>query len=80
MRRVTRSTKGLRLKAENLYYAASLHSLCDNFCRPYKNLKGQTPAMAAALTNHVWELLEAVARIEAFEWELVKNVKSQESK
>lgn len=35
-----------------------------NFCRTHRTLKGETPAMAHGLTNHVWtvrELIETVA-------------------
>jgi hypothetical protein len=32
-----------------------------NFCRRHQSLAGQTPAMAAGLTDHVWTLRELIA-------------------
>jgi hypothetical protein len=32
-----------------------------NFCRKHMSLKGQTPAMAAEITDHVWTLDEMIA-------------------
>jgi len=52
---------------ENLGHAVSLHFLYYNFCRPHKSLKGQTPAMAASIAFHQWEIMEIVALIEARE-------------
>lgn len=73
MRRFTRLTNAFSKKIENLMYAVSLHFLYYNFCRPHASLKGKTPAMAAGLFNHVWEIPEIVALIEAYELEHVKS-------
>jgi IS1 family transposase len=75
MRRFTRLTNGFSNKIDNLAHAVSLHFLYYNFCRPHKTLKGATPAMAAGLAFHVWEVMEIVALIEAYE-----SVKSGDSK
>lgn len=32
-----------------------------NFCRKHQSLKGQTPAMAAGVADHVWSIAELVA-------------------
>ncbi|HUX87033.1 MAG TPA: IS1 family transposase, partial [Chloroflexota bacterium] len=67
MRRFTQLTNGFSKKVENLAHAVSLHFLYYNFCRPHKSLNGQTPAMAAGVAVHQWEVLEIVAFIEAYE-------------
>jgi 23S rRNA maturation mini-RNase III len=38
-----------------------------NFCRRHQSLAGQTPAMAAGLTDHVWTLRELIALLEEAE-------------
>ena len=59
MRRFTRLTNGFSKKVENHAHAVSLHFMHYNFCRVHQTLR-VTPAMAAGLTNHVWELEELV--------------------
>lgn len=60
MRRFTRLTNGFSKKAENLSHAVALHFMHYNFCRVHQTLR-VTPAMAARLSNHVWELRELIA-------------------
>jgi IS1 family transposase len=67
MRRFTRLTNAFSKKVENLAAAVSLHFMHYNFCRVHKSLNGQTPAMAAGLTDHVWKLAELVAMLEQAE-------------
>jgi hypothetical protein len=47
---------------ENLAAVVTLHIVHDNFCRVHGRLR-ITPAMAACLTDHVWELDELLAVI-----------------
>jgi hypothetical protein len=60
MRRFTRLTDGFSKKVENLTHAVSLHFMFYNFGRIHKSLR-VTPAMEAAVTDHVWSLEEIVA-------------------
>ena len=65
MRRFTRLTNGFSKKVQNHEHAISLYFMHYNFARPHKTLKGETPAMAAGLTDHVWTIAEIVALVEA---------------
>lgn len=60
MRRFTRLTNAFSKKMENHAAAVGLHFMYYNFCRIHQTLR-VTPAMAAGLTDHVWELEELVA-------------------
>ena len=51
VRRFTRLTNAFSKKIENHCHAAALYAVWYNFCRPHKTLKGDTPAMAAGLTE-----------------------------
>jgi IS1 family transposase len=66
MRRFTRLTNGFSKKLENHAAAIALHYMHYNFCRIHKTLR-VTPAMAAGVTDHVWEISEIVALLEAKE-------------
>lgn len=60
-RRFTRLTNGFSKKWENHWAAVACWFAFYNFCRIYKSLR-VTPAMAAGIADHVWdvrELLEA---------------------
>jgi len=61
MRRFTRLTNGFSKKIENLEYAVALHFMHYNFARIHKTLR-VTPAMAAGISDHVWEL-EDIAKL-----------------
>jgi IS1 family transposase len=63
MRRFTRLTNGFSKKVENLSYAVALHFMHYNFCRIHQTLR-MTPAMAAGVSDHVWELSELVDLID----------------
>jgi IS1 family transposase len=67
MRRFTRLTNAFSKKVENHAAAISLHFAYYNFCRVHKSLNGQTPAMAAGVTDHVWKPSELVALLEQAE-------------
>jgi IS1 family transposase len=60
MRRFTRLTNGFSKKLENLGYAVALHFMYYNFGRIHQTLR-ITPAMAAGVSDHVWELEEIAA-------------------
>ena len=66
MRRFTRLTNAFSKKAENLAHAVAIHFMHYNFCRIHKSLR-ITPAMAAGVCDHVWEIDEVVALLVAWE-------------
>lgn len=68
MRRFTRLTNGFSKKLENLAYQVALHQMFYNFVRVHKTLR-TTPAMAAGVTDRLWEIGDLVAVIEAWEAE-----------
>jgi IS1 family transposase len=59
MRRFTRLTNAFSKKVENHAAAVALHFMHYNFCRIHQTLR-VTPAMAAQVTDHVWEVGEIV--------------------
>lgn len=59
MRRFTRLTNAFSKRVENLRAAVALHFAHYNFVRIHRSLR-ITPAMAAGVTNRVWELGELV--------------------
>lgn len=60
MRRFTRLTNAFSKKVENLAHAVALHFMYYNFCRIHQTLR-ITPAMAAGVTDHVWDIRDIVA-------------------
>jgi IS1 family transposase len=66
MRRFTRLTNAFSKKLENHVASIALYYMHYNFCRVHKTLR-VTPAMAAGVSDHVWELEEVVALLEATE-------------
>ena len=66
MRCFTRLTNAFSKKIENHMYAVALHFMYYNFVRIHKTLR-VTPAMAAGLTDHLWEMSDIVALIEKHE-------------
>ena len=60
MRRFTRLTNAFSKKVENLGHAVALHFMHYNFGRIHQSLR-VTPAMAAGLTDHPWDLKEIAA-------------------
>ena len=57
-RRFTRLTLGFSKKLDYLKHSVALSVAHFNFCRVHASLKGQTPAMAAGLADHVWSITE----------------------
>lgn len=68
MRRFTRLTNGFSKKVEQHANAVALHFMYYNFVRIHKTLR-MTPAMAAGVTDKLWEVSDIVALIEAKETE-----------
>lgn len=62
MRRFTRLTNGFSKKRVNHAAAVALHFAWYNFVRIHKTLR-MTPAMAAGLSSHIWELGELLAEV-----------------
>lgn len=60
MRRFTRLTNAFSKKVENHAAAVALHFIHYNFARIYKTLR-ITPAMAAGLSDHVWNYEDIAA-------------------
>lgn len=58
-RRFTRLSLGFSRKMENLLAAVALHFAYYNFCWMHRSL-GMTPAMAAKVTNRIWEIDDLV--------------------
>ncbi len=65
-RRFTRLTNGFSKKLENHAYSVALFVMFYNFCRIHKTLR-VTPAMAAGVSDRLWEVADIVALIEAEE-------------
>jgi transposase-like protein/IS1 family transposase len=57
IRRLTRLTNAFSKKWDNLWAALCCHFAWYNFCRIHQTLR-ITPAMAAGITDHVWDLEE----------------------
>jgi hypothetical protein len=67
MRRFTRLTNAFSKKIENHAAAIALHTMYYNFVRIHQTLK-VTPAMAAGVSDKLWEVSDIVAMLE--QWEL----------
>jgi len=63
MRRFTRLTNAFSKKIQNHMAAVALYFMHYNFCRVHKTLK-TTPAVASALTDHVWSTEELLSLLE----------------
>ncbi len=66
MRRFTRLTNAFSKKIENHAYAVALHVMYYNFVRMHSSLR-VTPAMAAGVTDQLWEIDDIVGLVEAME-------------
>ena len=66
MRRFTRLTNGFSKKVENHAYAVALHMMYYNFVKLHSKLR-VTPAMAAGVSDRLWEVSDIVALWEAVE-------------
>ena len=63
MRRFTRLTNAFSKKIENHEHALALYFMYYNFCRIHQTLR-ITPAMAAGVSDHVWEIEEIVSLLD----------------
>lgn len=66
MRRFTRLTNAFSKKIENHACAVALHSMYYNFVRLHQTLK-VSPAMAAGVTDRLWEMVDVIDVLDAFE-------------
>ena len=74
MRRFTRLTNGFSKKIDNHAQAVALHCTYYNFVRIHKTLRC-TPAMAAGLTDRLWEVEDIGTLIEPAEAAQEKKVR-----
>jgi IS1 family transposase len=65
-RRFTRLTNGFSKKIENHTHSVALFAMYYNFVRIHKTLR-MTPAMAAGVTDRLWEVADMVNVLEAWE-------------
>ena len=63
MRRFTRLTNAFSKKVENHAYAVALHMMYYNFVRIHSTLR-MTPAMAAGVSDRLWEIGDIVKLVE----------------
>jgi hypothetical protein len=63
-RRFTRLTNAHSKKFENHAWAVALHVMFYNFTRIHSTLR-MSPAMAAGVTNRLWNMNDIVALIDA---------------
>ena len=63
MGRFTRLTNAFSKKLENHAHAVALHVMHYNFCRLHQTLR-VTPAMAAKVTDRLWEIRDIVRLID----------------
>jgi IS1 family transposase len=66
IRRFTRLTNAFSKKVENHALSVALHYMNYNFCRIHKTLR-MSPAMAAGVTDKLWEISDIVRVLE--DWE-----------
>jgi hypothetical protein len=66
IRRFTRLTNAFSKKLENHSLSVALHYMHYNFCRIHKSLR-VTPAMAAGVTDRVWDMNDLADLVEAAE-------------
>ena len=66
MRRFTRLTNAFSKKVENHAYAVALHMMYYNFVKIHTKLR-MSPAMAAGVSDRLWEVSDIVALWEAIE-------------
>ncbi len=66
LRRVTRLTNAFSKKVEHHFFALAIYFMHYNFVRIHQTLR-VSPAMAAGVTDRLWELRDIVAIVEAWE-------------
>lgn len=78
MRRFTRLTNGFSKKAENHAHMVALYSVWYNWIKIHKTLR-VTPAMAAGLSDRVFDMVDLVALIEQAEAPMPADVSDRDS-
>ena len=63
LRRFTRLTDAFSKKAKNHAFAVAIHFIWYNFAKIHQKPR-ITPAMAAGVTDHVWEAEEIVGLLD----------------
>jgi hypothetical protein len=63
MRRFTRLTNAFSKKTENHEYSIALHFMAYNFITVHQTLR-TTPAVAAGVASHVWNVEDLIAMVE----------------
>ena len=71
MRRFTRLTNAFSKKVENHIHAIAIYFMHYNFVRIHQSLR-MTPAMAAGVTDRLWEMADIVRIVD--EWEANRKV------
>lgn len=66
IRRFTRLTNAFSKKVENHAHAISIYFMHYNYARIHQTLR-VTPAMAARVTDRLWDIEDMVAVLEAWE-------------
>ena len=64
IRRFTRLTNAFSKKIENHAHSVALHFMHYNFCRQHKSLDGISPAMAAGVTDRLWDIEDIVRLVD----------------
>ena len=72
MRRFTRLTNGFSKKIENHAHAVALHMMYYNFVKIHSKLR-MTPAMAAGVSDRLWEMSDIVGLIEVEEAKVIRK-------
>jgi hypothetical protein len=65
MRRYTRLTNAFSKKFENHCHMVALYTVWYNFVKQHKTLKGLSPAMAAGVSDKLWNIQDIAKLIEA---------------
>jgi IS1 family transposase len=79
MRRFTRLTNGFSKKLDNHIAAVSLHFMHYNFVRIHQTLR-MSPAMAAGVTDRLWEISDIVRLLEEREERLLTEEREEKMK
>jgi hypothetical protein len=75
MRRFTRLTNAFSKKLENHTAAVSLYFMYYNFVRIHSTLR-VTPAMAAGVTDRLWDITDVIRLLEEYRTELFEEKKA----
>jgi hypothetical protein len=66
LERTRSASKAIPIPSINHALSVALHYMPYSFCRVHKTLR-VTPAMAAGVTDRLWEIRDIVGVLEAFE-------------